>query len=172
MPQLLDLLFRRWLIVALAASAAMLAAAHAFETFGHLAPCHLCLQQRDAYWTAAGVAAAGLVTGVLAPRLKARPWFAAALALVFLAGGAIAVQQAGAEWKWWPGPASCSGAATVTAADILRGLQGLDGAAPRCDQAAWRLLGLSMAGWNALASAGLAALSAAAAWRGAHAPSP
>ena len=32
------------------ASAAMLATAHAFQTFGHLAPCTLCLKQREVYW--------------------------------------------------------------------------------------------------------------------------
>jgi disulfide bond formation protein DsbB len=47
----------------------------------------------------------------------------------------------------------------VTTADILRGLSGKGGAAPRCDVAAWRMLGLSMAGWNALVSSGLVALS-------------
>jgi disulfide bond formation protein DsbB len=44
-------------------------------------------------------------------------------------------------------------------------MKGLMGPAPRCDQAAWRFLGLSMAGWNALASLKLAVLSAWAAIR-------
>jgi disulfide bond formation protein DsbB len=31
----------------------------------------------------------------------------------------------------------------------------------RCDEPAWKLLGISMAGWNAIASAGLAVVLAA-----------
>lgn len=160
----LDTILGRWLAFALAASVLMLAAAHAFETFAGLEPCHLCLQQRDAYWAAIGVALLGLVAGRFMPAVRG-PWFEILLALVFLAGAAVAVQQAGAEWKWWSAPEGCSGATTVTAADILRGLSGKAGRAPRCDEAAGRFLGLSMAGWNALASAGLALFSAAAALR-------
>lgn len=160
----LDTILGRWLAFALAASVLMLAAAHAFETFAGLEPCHLCLQQRDAYWAAIGVALLGLVAGRFMPAVRG-PWFEILLALVFLAGAAVAVQQAGAEWKWWSAPEGCSGATTVTAADILRGLSGKAGRAPRCDEAAGRFLGLSMAGWNALASAGLGLFSAAAALR-------
>jgi disulfide bond formation protein DsbB len=163
---------RHWLVLALAASAAMLAIAHAFETFGGLAPCHLCLQQREAYWAALGIAAAGLAARRFAPALARWPWPEILLALAFLIGGAIAVQQAGAEWKWWPGPEGCSGAKTVTSADILAGLNGATKPVPRCDVAAWRLLGISMAGWNALVSLKLVALSAwaAAGWSGKTVP--
>src|SRR5512146_1723101 len=155
----IDPILRRWLPAALLASLAMLAIAHAFETFGGYAPCHLCLQQRDAYWAAAAIALAGLVAHRTVPAFRRWPVFEVLLALAFLAGGAIAVQQAGAEWKWWPGPEGCSGVRLVTTADILRGLAGKGGPAPRCDVAAWRFLGLSMAGWNAVASAGLVGLS-------------
>jgi disulfide bond formation protein DsbB len=153
------LLARHWPAIALLASLAMLAVAHAFETFGHLPPCHLCLQQREAYWWASGIAVAGLAARRFAPRIARLPWPEILLALAFAVGAAIAVRHAGAEWKWWPGPEGCSGARTVTAADILSGLNG-GGRAPRCDEAAWRMFGLSMAGWNAIASTVLAALSA------------
>jgi disulfide bond formation protein DsbB len=155
----LRLTARHWPALALLASAAMLAIAHGFETFGGLAPCHLCLQQREAYWVAGGIALAGLTARRLAPGLARWPWPELLLALAFLIGGAIAVQQAGAEWKWWPGPEGCSGAKTVTSADILAGLNGATKPAPRCDVAAWRLFGISMAGWNALVSAKLVVLS-------------
>lgn len=153
-------LSRHWLAGALLASAAMLAVAHGFETFGGLPPCHMCLQQREAYWAAIAVAALGIGAMRLAPSLRPAVWAGGALTLVFLAGGFIAVRQAGAEWHWWAGPASCSGAGTVTAADIARLMRGSAGAAPRCDVAAWRLFGVSMAGWNALASVALGAFSA------------
>ena len=47
----------RWRLFALLASVAMLATAHAFETFGGLAPCELCLKQRTVYWVAGEFAA-------------------------------------------------------------------------------------------------------------------
>jgi disulfide bond formation protein DsbB len=101
---------------------------------------------------------------------RLRPLFRAALALVFLGGCAVAVYHAGAEWKWWPGPTACSsgrGAVSVQALAAL--MHGAKIAAPRCDQAAWRGLGLSMAGWNALISLALAALSAlAVVWKPEH----
>ncbi|MBW8816092.1 MAG: disulfide bond formation protein B [Caulobacterales bacterium] len=150
---------RHGLALALLAAVAMLTVAHAFETFGGLAPCHLCLQQREAYWVAGALALVGLAVRRFSPGLARWPWPELLVALAFAVGGAIAVQQAGAEWKWWPGPEGCSGAKTVTAADILAGLSGATKPAPRCDVAAWRMLGLSMAGWNAVVSAGLVGLS-------------
>ena len=56
MTNLLRPFLDRWRLCALLASAAMLATAHAFETFGGLAPCQLCLRQREVYWAAAAVA--------------------------------------------------------------------------------------------------------------------
>ena len=51
-----------WPVVALIASAAMLATAHAFETFGKLYPCPLCLKQREVFWVAGAVALIGLAS--------------------------------------------------------------------------------------------------------------
>ena len=60
-----------------------------------------------------------------------------------------------------PGPSDCSGALSraTSNADFLRELQGFR--AVRCDAVAIRILGLSLAGWNVAASAGLAALALA-----------
>ena len=75
-----------WISVALAASVAILAAAHAFERFGGYAPCLLCLKQREVYWVAAGVALVALAA-LRSPGLRAlRPWIGLALGLVFLFG--------------------------------------------------------------------------------------
>ena len=61
--------FRSWPLVAALCALAVLGVAHGFETFGGLAPCHLCLQQREIYWVAVAVGLAGwnvLVALVLA----------------------------------------------------------------------------------------------------------
>lgn len=154
----------RWPLVAALASAAMLAAAHAFEKFGGLPPCTLCLRQREVYWVALAVGLIGLAVW----RWPAtRRWIALALMAIFLVGCGVAIYHAGAEWKFWPGPAACaSTGGSVSAADLMAALSGKV-KPPACDEALWVFLGLSMAGWNALISLALAALSLAAARRSA-----
>lgn len=167
MPMLAPLL-DRWRLAALAVSAAMLAIAHAFQTFGGYQPCTLCLRQREVYWVAA-TAAFVLMIAVrtpIGPRVRQLScWL---LGLIFLVGMGIAIYHAGAEWKFWPGPSTCSsaGGAGGVSADAMQAL--LNGAKirpPACDQATWVFAGLSMAGWNAVASAGLVVLSVMAARR-------
>jgi disulfide bond formation protein DsbB len=146
-----------WPWLAAAASLAMLSAAHGFESFGGYAPCGLCLRQREVYWAALAVAAAGLVLA----RLKrlAPEVLALLLGAVFAAGFVVAAYHAGVEWKWWPGPTSCSGAGDLTVTgDLSALLAGKRVRPPACDEAAWRMLGVSMAGFNALISLALAAL--------------
>ena len=126
----------RWPLCALLACAVLLAIAHAFQSFGHLAPCTLCLKQRDAYWWAMGVSGVGVVLAFTALRVRVRPVICALLALIFLYGAGIAVYHAGAEWKWWPGPAACSGGAVhVTAASLATALKGGPMSLPACDKA-------------------------------------
>jgi disulfide bond formation protein DsbB len=166
MPSVIDPVLRRWPAWALLVSAAMLAIAHAFQSFGGLQPCTLCLQQRDVYWTAMAVAAVALAASLTPLRARVGPLFILALAGVFAVGAFIAARHAGAEWKWWPGPATCSGGGGGVSAQALAALMhGAKVAAPRCDEASWRMLGLSMAGWNFLASIGFAGLSLTA-WLG------
>eukprot|EP01035_Chromulina_nebulosa_P002989 gene2989-4080_t len=55
MHRLIDRCLRNWPLVAALSSALMLAIAHAFETFGGLAPCTLCLKAREVYWVALAI---------------------------------------------------------------------------------------------------------------------
>jgi len=163
----LDPILNRWRLCALVVSAAMLAIAHGFQTFGGYQPCTLCLRQREVYWVV-GAFALGfmlLVRTPVGPRFRQLSCWA--LGLGFLVGCAIAVYHAGAEWKFWPGPTTCSsaGASGVSATAMQDLLNGAKIRPPACDQAAWVFAGLSMAGWNAVASLVLAVLSAAAALR-------
>jgi disulfide bond formation protein DsbB len=161
-------LLRFWPWAALGSSLLMLGVAHAFETFGRLAPCELCLKEREVYWVAATLAlAGGALTLSASPAVRGvrLAWADLALALVFLGGTVLAAYHAGVEWKFWPGPASCTGGhVQVSAADLARLLHGGPIAVPQCDRPAWVFLGISMAGWNALISLKLTVLSALAAW--------
>ena len=156
----------RWRLCALLASAGLLAIAHGFQTFGGYAPCTLCLRQREVYWVAATIAAVFMVVVRLPGGPRWREISAWILSLVFLVGAGVAVYHAGAEWKFWPGPTACASSGTgVSAAAMADLLQGARIRPPACDEAPWVFAGLSMAGWNAVISLGLAGLSVAAALR-------
>ncbi|MFN3958506.1 MAG: disulfide bond formation protein B [Parvularculaceae bacterium] len=154
------------LAFAAASSALLLAGAHAFEHIGGLAPCPLCLDQRQAHWAGLGVALAGLALAAAFKAKRVAAAAAGACALVYLFSAGLAFYHAGVEHKFWPGPTTCSGAGPVSldpsALDAV-----LKGAAPvvSCTEAAWTLFGVSMAGYNLLASAALFALCAVAAAR-------
>lgn len=160
MSAFLSPLLQRWRLCALVASVLMLAIAHGFETIGGLAPCTLCLRAREIYWVAAGVALVGMFAVRVRGGERWRWAFDALLALIFAAGVALAVYHAGAEWKWWPGPTACSsGGGAVSTSQMSDLLGGAKIRPPACDEPAWVFLGLSMAGWNGLASLGLTILS-------------
>ena len=147
----------RALIAAFAVSGALLIGAHLFERVGGLAPCILCLDQREAHWAAIAVAAAGLASArIFKSRLGAAAAVGAA-ALVYAVSAGLAFYHAGVEYKFWPGPALCSGGGVVDLNDIGAALANGAGG-PSCEEAPWRLFGVSMAGYNLLVSAALLAL--------------
>ena len=145
------------LAAGLAASASLLAGAHLFEKVGGLAPCVLCLDQREAHWTALVVAIGGLAAArIFKSRLGAAAAVGAA-ALVYAVSAGLALYHTGVEYKYWPGPAICAGGGTVDIGSIGAALTEAQEAAD-CSDAKWRLFGISMAGYNLLVSAGLFAL--------------
>ena len=150
-----------WFI--LVVGAATIGAAWFFQLkLGYL-PCKLCLQQRIPYYVALPVALAGLLVSLTGTRLGLLRLVLAVLALVFLAGAGLGAYHAGVEWSFWPGPADCGGASNsgpLNAGDLL----GAVGSSRviSCTVAAWRLFGISMAGWNALISLTLAGVAVSA----------
>lgn len=136
------------------ASLGALAIALLGQYAGGIQPCQLCLYARIPYVITGALALAGLALRA-APRWQRR--LAAACAVVFAAGTALAVFQFGVEQHWWQGPASCYG--EIPGAGAVSALvEGKDRSRLRpCDQDVWRLFGLSLAGWNAIASTLLAA---------------
>ncbi len=145
------------LIVAALGTAAILSAL-AFQYIGGYEPCALCYRQRWAYYL-------GIPVALLAAALAGnRPGLAAGLlglaGLGFALNAGFGVHHAGVEWGWWAGPAGCSGAGELTS-DASAMLEALSQTKiVPCDEAPFRVLGLSMAGYNALLSAGLAGLAA------------
>lgn len=131
-------------------TAAVILAALAFEHLGGYAPCPLCLMQRYAYYAAIPLLFVAMALVSEMPRLAAFIFLAVALA--FLANAGLGVYHAGAEWKFWPGPDTCATAQALptNASDLLSGLA--QTRVVRCDEAAWTFAGLSLAGWNVVAS--------------------
>jgi disulfide bond formation protein DsbB len=156
MPAVLKAIIDRclwnWPLVAALSSVLMLAIAHAFETFGHMAPCTLCLKAREVYWVALTVGAVAFAAQTLLKDDRARRLGSLVLAAIFLFGVCLAVYHAGAEWKFWPGPKTCASGAIPELTSLSAVLKGGAIKAPACDTPAWVFLGLSMAGWNGLIS--------------------
>lgn len=169
------LMMRWWTAFALAASLAMLAAAHAFERFGGLAPCNLCLKQREVFWGAVAISLVATLWALVSRASRGTPRIASFLLFtVFLTGAITAGFHAGGELKWWELPATCAGGGDLDL-ESLTALALGTGPAQRvamCDAVAWSFLGLSMAGWNMLISAGLAVFSLLAAKRPKDARAP
>jgi Disulfide bond formation protein DsbB len=130
----------------------------AFQHIGGYIPCALCLLQRDPYYFGIPVG----IVAIAASVLNLPGWITRALLVVIgvmmLVGAGMGVYHSGVEWGFWEGPASCGGAAGVTtnAGNLLSDLNTVHG--PSCTQAALRILGLSFAGWNVIASLILAAI--------------
>ncbi len=150
--QRLPLPSRLGLLAALG-SAALLGGAYYFQYVVGLAPCEMCYWQRWPHMAA-------LVVGLAAAASFASPRLALVLALAAIAAllgtAAIGTFHVGVENGWWLGPQACSANVPtgLSAEELKRHLFG----APlvRCDQIAWSMWGISMAGWNALLSFALA----------------
>jgi disulfide bond formation protein DsbB len=147
------------LLIALATlgSVALLGGAFAFQVIGGLFPCHLCLQQR---WPHGAAIIIGLLALLMAARAPQRGPLTRLLAgcgaLAAAATAGLGVYHTGVERGWWAGPDTCSGSGDIGALapeDLLNHIL----AAPviRCTDVQWDMLGLSMASWNAVISAGL-----------------
>ncbi len=134
-------------LLAALGSLGMMLGAWGFQYIGNMAPCELCLLQR---WPHEIAIALGLVMVFLPNR-----WIALLGGLVVLGGAGIAFYHAGVELKFWQGPDTCTGLPTLTGPLTVSDLF----ARPvvRCDDIAWSLFGISMAGWNGIISLGLAA---------------
>jgi disulfide bond formation protein DsbB len=154
-------------IVAVGGAATILGA-YFFQYVMGLRPCPLCLDQRIAFYVSIPLA---IVVIYLAGSNAPRRFVAAGLGLIAVAmlfNAGLALFHAGVEWKWWPGPQECSGPLDdlTKGGDLLSTLTNLT--IVRCDEAQWRFLGLSLAGYNVLISLALSVIAAwgvAAAWR-------
>lgn len=137
-------------LIALLAPAMLLGGALLSEYVGGLAPCEMCYWQR---WPHAAVIGFALMA-ILLRGLGSR-FFLLLAALAIATSGGIGVFHAGVEYAWWEGLTACATTgAGGSAQDVLDAIM----ATPlvRCDVPQWTLLGISLAGFNAILSLGAA----------------
>ena len=123
-------------------------------------PCPLCLDQRNAFYASVPLAVLLWVgTNYGASRKVIVAGFVV-IAAIMLWNTGLSAYHAGIEWKFWPGPSDCSGPVNNfgSAANLMKQLQSIH--IVRCDEAAWRFLGISLAGYDVLVSLLLAAIAA------------
>ena len=129
---------------------ALVSGALAFQYLGGMAPCQLCYWQRWPHYAAVALAAVAVLVCGRRPRLLLPA--ALIIALLLLASAGIGVFHVGVEQSLWPGPGGCT-AASVSGSveDIMK--QIIATPVVRCDEIAWSLFGVSMAGYNVFISA-------------------
>lgn len=145
-------------VAVLVIAAATIAGAWLFQWAGYL-PCELCLKQRWAYYVGVPFAALVTLSAWRGPRDGAA-YGLLLLALLFLGSSAFGTYHAGVEWGFWPGPTDCTGSLDKAGpmTDFMNQLNTVK--VVRCDAVAIRILGLSLAGWNAVVSLGMSVLAA------------
>ncbi len=133
--------------VALASAGALGLALLSQHAFG-LLPCDLCYLQRVPHALNFVVGALGAMSAV-PPREKRIVLMHCGLLLVLSAG--FAGYHVGVEELWWAGPVSCGGSGGALSMEGLAAAL-TQSARPSCEEAAFRLFGISMAGYNFIAS--------------------
>lgn len=135
------------------ASAMLIAGAWWSQLVWHLVPCKLCLEQRQPHYAAIGLA---VVASLVARTRRLQIAALVGFALLMAWSTGLGFYHAGVEWGWFLGPNDCGGGAPPVAGgagNLLNQLQTTR--IVSCTEAAWRFLGISLAGWNALISFGL-----------------
>jgi len=142
-------------LIAALASTALMAGALYFQYVGGLPPCDLCHWQRYPHLASIALGLAA-VASLRSPRVAYVLALAAVAALFVTAG--IGVFHVGVEYRWWAGPQACAGQIPggLSPAELKKYL--FSAKMVRCDQVAWSMWGISMAGWNAILSGGIAIL--------------
>lgn len=133
------------------AATVILASAFGFQLAGYH-PCEMCWWQRYPYMAIMAIA---LIAKAM-PAIPRKPVLLL-LALLFVLDAGLAGFHVGVEQRWWEGVTTCSGMVSVTD-NVNAALAAImDAPLIRCDEIAWSLFGISMAGYNFILALAMAA---------------
>ena len=125
--------------------ALILSSVHLLEIFG-FEPCDLCLKQRWPWYISLVLA---IVPNFIFQHKNSI--FLLLISLLLFLGAVFAGWHAGIEWNLWEGPKTCVTQTIDYSNNLLEKLKSTS-PAPQCNQASFRVLGLSLAGYNFLIS--------------------
>ncbi len=143
----------RAVALALFTPVVLLGGAYISEYKFGLYPCEKCWWQRYPHFVALALALAALAARLSGQSVRAQgaAWILTGLAaLAILTSGAIGLFHAGVEYGWWEGPTACANIAAGGSGDFWTDMMAVP--VVRCDQPAFTLLGISLAGFNFLFS--------------------
>jgi disulfide bond formation protein DsbB len=138
---------------------AVILSALALEHVWGYVPCELCLWERWPYYIGIPLAVLAVLSSAMSLPVALTRGLLGLLAVVLIVGAGLSIYHAGVEWKFWEGPSSCTSSIDSVAKntkDLLSDLSTQHG--PSCSDAALRVLGLSLSGWNVVASLLFAAI--------------
>ena len=137
--------YKQTLIFSALASSILLGSAFWFEIVAGLSPCKLCILQRWPHALLIMIAFIGIVY------IK-KNWILLLIVLSAITSGLIGFYHSGVEQGWWAGPSGCG--IQSNSENNIHNLTTLLLETPvvKCNEIAWSLMGISMAGWNTIAS--------------------
>ena len=128
-------------------SSSMLLSAFYLEYFHDAFPCDLCITQR---WFHALIISYSLIAIFIhEKKFLANKFILIGLSITWIASSVAGLYHFGIEMNFWSGPDECSSSIDFSK-DLLKYL--MNKSPIKCDEVMFKILGLSLAGWNALMS--------------------
>ena len=125
----------------------MLLSAFYLEYFHDAFPCDLCITQR--WFHALIISYSVIAIFINEKKFLANKFVLAGLSITWIASSVAGLYHFGIEMNFWSGPDECSSSIDFSK-DLLKYL--LNKSPIKCDEVMFKILGLSLAGWNALMS--------------------
>ena len=139
----IDLFIKLSLVI----SSLMLISAFYLEYFQDALPCDLCITQR---WFHALIISYSLtIILILKKKIVSNKLILLGLSITWVASSIAGLYHFGIEMNFWKGPDECSSNIDFSK-DLLTYL--LNKSPIKCDEVMFKILGFSLAGWNALIS--------------------
>ena len=125
----------------------MLLSAFYLEYFHDAFPCDLCITQR--WFHALTISYSLIAIFIHKKKFLANKFILIGLSITWIASSVAGLYHFGIEMNFWSGPDECSSSIDFSK-DLLKYL--LNKSPIKCDEVMFKILGLSLAGWNALMS--------------------